>query len=396
MSTATATLLLVDDDPLNLDALSRRLIRNGYSVLTAASGADALAVVRATPVDAVLLDVMMPGMSGIETLQAIRRSRSAADLPVIMVTANDTSADVVTALDMGANDYVTKPVDFAVALARVRTHVTARRVDPLTGLANRALFMDRLTTRLAQSASRDGGFAVFFIDLDRFKVVNDSLGHIAGDELLVGIARRLERSLRSTDTVARLAGEHTVARLGGDEFAVLLEGITRAQDACMIADRLLAVLNEPFVLQRREVAASMSIGVVMSDPRYVRAEDMVRDADIAMYRAKALGKARHEVFDTSMLAESNRRLQMESDLRHALERGELHVYYQPIVTLADGALTGFEALLRWHHAEGSSHRHTSFRWPRKQVSSCRSASGCCARRAGRCASGTRSSPRERD
>jgi diguanylate cyclase (GGDEF)-like protein len=348
-----ATLLLVDDDPMNLDALSRRLTRNGYSVLKVDNGAAALEIVQAQPVDAVLLDVMMPGMSGIETLRAIRQSRSAADLPVIMVTANDASADVVEALDLGANDYVTKPVDFAVALARVRTHVNARRADPLTGLANRALFMDRLTTRIVRQTSGSRGFAVFFLDLDRFKIVNDSLGHAAGDELLIGIARRLERSLRATDTVSRLAHDHTLARLGGDEFTVLLEGVDREEDARTIADRLLTVVSEPFVLQGREIVVSMSVGVVMSDTRYLHAEEMLRDADIAMYRAKARGKARGEVFDASMLAEVNRRLQLESDLRHALERRELHLYYQPIVALDDGRLTGFEALLRWHHPDGA-------------------------------------------
>jgi diguanylate cyclase (GGDEF)-like protein len=349
MNTHQATLLLVDDDEMNRDALSRRLVRNGYNVLTAASGPDALAMVRAHRIDAVLLDVMMPGMSGIETLQRLRRSRSAADLPVIMVTANDASRDVVEALDLGANDYVTKPVDFAVALARIRTQVTARRADPLTGLANRALFMDRLSALIGRESA--GGFAVFFLDVDRFKIINDSLGHLAGDELLIEIARRLERSLRSSDTVSRFSGEHTLARLGGDEFTVLVEGSMRAEDARAIANRLLTAVMQPFVLQGREVVTSISLGIVMSDARYRHAEEMVRDADTAMYRAKALGRARCAVFDSSMLAEMERRLQLESDLRHAVERQQLVVHYQPIVELANGSVTGFEALLRWQHPD---------------------------------------------
>jgi diguanylate cyclase (GGDEF)-like protein len=352
MSSQGATLRLVDDDALNIDALSRRLIRSGYSVLTAGNGLDALEMVREHRVDAVLLDVMMPGMSGLDTLRCIRQSRSASDLPVIMVTANDSSKDVVEELDLGANDYVTKPVDYAVALARIRTQVTTRRADPLTGLANRALFMDRLSTRFARGHDARHGFAVLFLDLDRFKIINDSMGHLAGDQLLVEIARRLERSLRASDTVARPATEHTLARLGGDEFTVLLDGVTREEDVRGVAERLLAVAAEPFMLHDREVVVSISVGAVMSHPRYAQAEDMLRDADTAMYRAKALGKARCEVFDTSMLAEVNRRLQLESDLRHALENGELHVHYQPIVALSDGTLTGFEALLRWQHPDG--------------------------------------------
>ena len=190
---------------------------------------------------------------------------------------------------------------------------------------------------------------MFFLDIDRFKLINDSLGHLAGDELLIGLARRLETSLRSTDTVARIEGEPTLARLGGDEFTILLDGVRTAADAQAVADRLLAVVSQPFTLQGRDIFSSVSIGIVMSAPRYERGEDMVRDADTAMYRAKALGKARCEIFDTSMLEAVEQRLQLESDLRHALARNELRVYYQPIVTLAEGQLCGFEALLRWHH-----------------------------------------------
>jgi len=205
MDQTNATLLLVDDDAMNRDALSRRLTRKGYTVLTAESGARAIETVNARRVDAVLLDVMMPGMSGIETLRRLRESHSVSELPVIMVTANDRSEDVVDALDLGANDYVTKPIDFPVVLARIRTQVTARRADPLTGLPNRVLFMDRLD-RLMTRARTPGGasFAVLFLDIDRFKIVNDSMGHLAGDELLIGIARRLEQTLRSTDTVSIL------------------------------------------------------------------------------------------------------------------------------------------------------------------------------------------------
>ena len=348
----TATLLLVDDDALNRDALSRRLERKGYSVLMAASGEEALDIVGTRRVDAVLLDVMMPGMSGLETLRRLRRLHPVSELPIIMVTAKDESADVVEALDLGANDYVTKPINFATALARIRTQVTTRRSDPLTGLANRVLFMDRLERLVARSRTASHQpFAVFFLDVDRFKIVNDSLGHVVGDALLLGVAERLERSLRSEDTVSRFGGEHTLARLGGDEFTILLDGIAEVSDARAVAERLLAVIGAPFHLHGREVFASVSIGIVMSDARYRQAGEMVRDADTAMYQAKAQGKARCEVFDTSMLAAAERRLQLESDLRVALEREELRVYYQPIVELTGGQLCAFEALLRWHHPE---------------------------------------------
>jgi diguanylate cyclase (GGDEF)-like protein len=347
-----ATLLVVDDDAMNRDALSRRLMRNGYAVLTAENGHDALAMVSGHRVDAVLLDVMMPGMSGIETLRRLRESRSLSDLPVIMVTANDRSEDVVEALDLGANDYVTKPIDFPVALARIRAQVTARRADPLTGLPNRVQFLDHVERLLSKRRTRPAPeFAVFFLDIDRFKLINDSMGHSAGDELLTALVRRLEACLRDGEARGGPAGADALARLGGDEFTIAVDGIRDVANARLLAERLLASIEAPFSLQGREVFASVSLGVVLSDARYQRAEDMVRDADTAMYRAKTLGKARYEVFDSSMLAVVEERLQLEADLRHALDRQQLRVYYQPIVSLADGALCGFEALLRWHHPD---------------------------------------------
>ena len=350
MSHANITLLVVDDDALNRDALSRRLTRTGYTVLTAENGAAALRVIEEHRVDAVLLDVMMPGMSGIETLRHLRQTRSVSDLPVIMVTAKDGSDDVVEALDLGANDYVTKPIDYAVALARIRAQVTARRADPLTGLPNRVLFMERLNRVLARSKTPGSPpFAVLFIDVDRFKVINDSLGHGAGDELLTGLARRLETGLRATDTVSRFEGEHTLARLGGDEFTIILDGIGDPERALAVGNRLRAAVAQPFPLLDRDVVTSISVGIVMSADRYARAEDMVRDADTAMYRAKELGKARCEIFDTSMLEAAQERLRLESELRVALDHQELEVFYQPIVSLAEARLCGFEALLRWHH-----------------------------------------------
>jgi diguanylate cyclase (GGDEF)-like protein len=352
MDPVNATLLLVDDEEMNRDALSRRLTRKGYTVLTAESGPRALELIDANRVDAVLLDVMMPGMSGIETLRQVRKSRSLVDLPVIMVTAKDRNEDVVEALELGANDYVTKPINFDVALARIRTQVTARRVDPLTGLPNRVMFLDRLERLVARNRAApgaDGSFAVFFIDVDRFKNINDSLGHLAGDQLLGGIVQRLQESLRATDLVCRIEHDATLARLGGDEFTILLDRVGSAKDAEAVAARLQTAVASPFDLGGCEVFTSISIGIVMSDARYGSAQDMLRDADTAMYRAKALGKARCVVFDTSMRVAAANRLQIETDLRHALERDEFRIHYQPILHLAQERLAGFEALLRWHH-----------------------------------------------
>ncbi|MBA2447694.1 MAG: PAS domain S-box protein [Chloroflexi bacterium] len=213
--------------------------------------------------------------------------------------------------------------------------------DGLTGLPNRALFMDRLGQALRRVKRRDDySFAVLFLDLDRFKVVNDSLGHMAGDQLLTQIAPRLEAGLRPGDTLARL---------GGDEFAVLLDGVEDLAEAARVADRIQATLVLPFKLGEREVFTSASIGVALSSTEYDRPEEILRDADTALYRAKALGKARHEVFDRAMYRQNVALLHLETDLRRAIDRDELRVHYQPIVSLETGEITGAEALVRWQH-----------------------------------------------
>ncbi len=480
MTTSTNTLLLVDDNELNRDLLSRRLQRHGFDVVTAVDGTSALELAADREFALVLLDIEMPRVSGLDVLRAIRQQRSASELPVIMVTARQDSADVVEALNSGANDYVTKPVDMPVALARIqaqlarkqaeadlreseeryalavrgandglwdwnlrtdvvffserwkqmlglsneavtatpdewfrrvhrddvdrlRTNVAAHleglapylesehRVlhadgtyrwmlvrgvavrdaaarahrmagsltditegkvsDPLTGLPNRVLFLDRLGQSMERARRQGSVSAVLFVDLDRFKLVNDSLGHEAGDRFLAAIASRLERSVRTVDTVARVNSEVTVARIGGDEFTILLEHVKHASDAIRVAERIQHCLKQPFELDGRHLFTSASIGIATSETAYSNAQDLLRDADTAMYRAKALGKARCEVFDVRMREAAIARLALETDLRRAIERNEFELHYQPIISLATGKLAGFEALVRWRHPE---------------------------------------------
>jgi len=479
MNSPASRLLIVDDNELNRDMLARRLARKGYEIVLAASAQQLPQRVKEEAIDLVLLDIEMPEISGLEALKTLRETYSPIELPIIMVTAKDQSDDVVRALDLGANDYVTKPIDFAVALARIGTQLSHKRAqeglreseeryalaargandglwdwnvqanavyfsprwksmlgyqeseigdnpnewfdrihdadrervneevaahqkglvpqfesehrvlhkdgtfrwmlcrglavhngsgktlrmvgwqtditegkvsDPLTGLPNRLLFTDRLG-RLIKHAKRrkDYWFAVLFLDLDGFKMINDSLGHLVGDQLLVGVASRLEKCLRATDTVARLGEGFIVARMGGDEFTVLLDDLKDPGDAKQAAERLMKSVTSPFMLGGREVFTSMSIGIALSNPSYEQAEDILRDADTAMYRAKSRGKARYEIFDADMRASVVARLQLEMDLRRALEHGEFHNVYQPIVSLAAGQIVGFEALLRWQH-----------------------------------------------
>jgi diguanylate cyclase (GGDEF)-like protein/PAS domain S-box-containing protein len=213
--------------------------------------------------------------------------------------------------------------------------------DALTGLPNRTLLADRLRLAIARM-NRTGlhQFAVLFLDVDRFKIVNDSLGHAFGDQLLVEVSRRLERCVRKMDTVARL---------GGDEFAVLLDGVAGPHEAIQTAERILDSVSRPCELGDHEVMGSASIGIAFSQTGYQTPEDMLRDADTAMYRAKSNGKARYEVFDVKMHAHAVEALTLERELRHAIDEGEIQLYYQPIVSLADNRLAGFEALARWQH-----------------------------------------------
>ena len=233
--------------------------------------------------------------------------------------------------------------------------------DPLTNLPNRAFFLERLQFAVNRARRQEPyRFAVLFLDLDRFKLVNDSLGHLAGDQLIIEIAQRLTACLRRTDLVARNENENappaaspndeeTIARLGGDEFTILLEDIHDISDPMRVAERIQVELNKPFLLAGQEVVTTVSIGMALSTSGYSTAQDILRDADIAMYRAKSLGKARCEVFDQAMHATVVARLQLEGDLRRALERHEFRLHYQPIVSLASKAIQGFEALVRWQH-----------------------------------------------
>ena len=472
-------LLIVDDNEMNRDMLARRLVRKGYVIELADNAKELLKRVQQDGVDLVLLDIEMPEVSGLDALKTLREHYSAAELPIIMVTAKTQSEDIVKALDLGANDYLTKPIDFPVAVARIGTQLSHKKAqealkeseeryalaargsndglwdwnlsgnvvhfslrwkamlgyqeseigtspeewfdrihdadrervkkeiaahqkgltphfesehrvlhkddsfrwmlsrgvavhdasgnasrmagsqtditegkvsDPLTGLPNRLLFIDRVGRLITHTKRRkDQLFAVLFLDLDGFKMINDSMGHLVGDQLLLGVAKRLEKCLRASDTVARLGETFTVARLGGDEFTVLLDDINDPGDANRAAERMMKALASPFILGGKEVFTSVSIGIALSNSAYEQAEDIMRDADTAMYRAKPLGKARYEVFDADMRASVMARLQLETDLRHALERGEFRNFYQPIVALVSGEIAGFEALLRWQH-----------------------------------------------
>ena len=244
---------------------------------------------------------------------------------------------------------------------RMRAEARARQDamhDSLTGLSNRAVLLDRIE-RCLQRTKREKGyvFALLFLDFDRFKIINDSLGHEVGDQLLISIADRLQGNLRAGDTASRVdqepdpANNNLSVRLGGDEFVILLDGIKNVEDATLVAERMQQSLQTPHKIGTHEVTATASIGIVTSDLGYDSADEMLRDADTAMYRAKAAGRARHQLFDRAMHNEAVARLELENDLRQALQHEQFHLVYQPIVDLQTGLAVGMEALMRWDHPE---------------------------------------------
>jgi diguanylate cyclase (GGDEF)-like protein len=270
----------------------------------------------------------------------------------VLIKGDDRPYGVLGMQSRVQRDFSTEDVSFMQALANVLANAIERRTseertrhealhDPLTGLANRNLFLDRLEHALAQKRRREGSVAVLFLDLDQFKMVNDSLGHAAGDELLAAVAPRIQGAIRPGDTVARF---------GGDEFAVLAEDISSERDATRVAERIAESLTRPFVLRGREHFASASIGISIGTGSE-QPEALIRDADAALYRAKERGRGGYEIFDEVMRSRVIDHMQTENDLRGALQRHELELHFQPIINLRDGSIVLLEALLRWQHPE---------------------------------------------
>lgn len=273
-----------------------------------------------------------PGSTS-ETELRIRDSRG--DWRYIEIILNNLLAEPDVAGIVSTSRDITERKAFEAQLTQQAFH------DSLTKLPNRALFNDRLNQAHVRTARRQGSVGLLYIDLDNFKLINDSLGHQAGDQLLVEVGRRLTDSIRSEDTLGRM---------GGDEFVILMDLATEG-DAVLTAERIQSQFKRPFKIANREFSISVSIGIALGDAAHGDPESLVRNADVAMYRAKSGGKARHVVFNASMHHDGLLRLTLENDLRHALERNELIVYYQPIVNLESGELAGVEALARWQHPE---------------------------------------------
>ncbi len=395
VSVQEISILVVDDLADNLQILANTLSKQGYQVRCAKSGLMALRGASTILPDLILLDIKMPDLDGYQVCQQLKANKQTCDIPVIFLSALDDVLDKVKAFEVGGVDYISKPIQVKEVLVRVKNQIALqlakaeitelnqdleRRVyqrtiklktvvqklrqeinerqriqqqliydalhDSLTGLPNRALLTERIEFTIAHAKRNpDYRYGLLFIDLDRFKVINDSLGHLIGDQLLIAVSNLLQECVRENDLVARL---------GGDEFVILLDGIKSVKDATLIGERIQQRMRSPFELQSQNIFTSASIGIVFSSTEYSNPADLMRDADIAMYRAKDKGKARYTIFDQTMYDETLKLVELENNLRFALQRNELMMHYQPIISLDSNKLVGFEALIRWQHPERGS------------------------------------------
>ncbi|MFC5475254.1 EAL domain-containing protein [Paraherbaspirillum soli] len=345
----SALVLVVDDDRSTRSALRYTLLRDGFRVAEAENGVQALRLLRRIQPDVILMDAVMPVMDGFTTCARLQELPNRQNIPVLMITGLEDNASVERAFTAGASDYIPKPIHFAVLSQRVRRIVEANRAerrvrdlafnDSLTGLPNRALFFDQLKRSIEQARQTEEGVAVLFLDLDRFKYVNDTLGHDVGDKLLIAVAQRIRRSVRIVDCVARL---------GGDEFTVVLADLASPNAATTVAQNICRSVAAPFLIDGHDIFVSASIGISLYPHDGTDVGTLLQHADTAMYRAKKTSSG-FKFFEPAMEHLISEQMRMESDLREALNRHELEVFYQPQVRSDNGQIVGTEALVRWHH-----------------------------------------------
>ncbi|HYD62949.1 MAG TPA: EAL domain-containing protein [Noviherbaspirillum sp.] len=344
-----AQVLVVDDDRSTRSSLRHTLQRDGFRVEEAADGAQALQMLKRMQPDVILMDAVMPVMDGFTACARVQELPNGRSIPVLMITALEDNTSVERAFAAGASDYIPKPIHFAVLSQRVRRIIEANQAekrirhlaynDLLTGLPNRALFMDQLGRRIEQARVAGEAVAVLFLDLDRFKNVNDTLGHDVGDRLLVAVAQRIRRSVRNADCVARL---------GGDEFTVVLAEVAGPNAAVTAAQNICRALATPFQIDGHDIFVTTSVGISMYPHDATDVGTLLKHADTAMYRAKKTNTG-FQFFEASMEHSISEHVRMENDLRRALERNELEVYFQPQARVNDGKVVGAEALVRWRH-----------------------------------------------
>ncbi len=358
----SATVMLVDDEPTTLEILQTFLEEAGYQhFVTTSDSTRAMELLVANMPDVVLLDVNMPKVTGFDILSAMRANPRLKHIPVLVLTSSDGASTKLRALQLGASDFLAKPVDPSELALRLRNTLAAKAYqdrltyyDILTSLPNRRMFMERVDWALKNAERVGKSGAILHIDLDRFKKINDTLGHSVGDALLKAVAERLTDCVRSVDTIGRLGKDGSrisLSRLGGDEFTVLLPEILRCEDAAMVARRILAGMSEVFILTGQELFVTPSIGIATFPDDGEDADSLIKHAEVAMYHCKHRGRNTYEYYSTEMNIRSLEQLKLEQHMRKALQLDELELYYQPKVNVSTGQIIGTEALLRWNHPE---------------------------------------------
>jgi len=343
--------VLADDDPSIRLMIRHVLESEEFDIVEAADGIEAIKAVEKHHPALVLLDAVMPGIDGFTTCKQIK-DKGHTDIPVMMITGLDDDASVERAYDVGAIDFITKPIKWAVLKHRVKSVVAAvvaeRKVellayrDTLTNLPNRLLFADRLEHSIDRAARHRESMALLLVDMDDFKLVNDSFGHDAGDKLIKAVGDLLSRSLRRADTVARL---------GGDEFAVIVEGIDGVEDAISIADNLSTILEHNVRLEDQETFTGASIGIALYPDDGDDARTLLKNADTALFRAKENGRHCFQFYKPEMSVTAMERLELENSMRKALDDDQFVVHYQPTIDIHKNEIVGVEALLRWEHPD---------------------------------------------
>ena len=343
--------VLADDDP-SIRLMVRHVLESeDFDIIEASDGLEAIKAVEKHHPALILLDAVMPGIDGFTTCQQIK-DKGHTDIPVMMITGLDDDASVERAYEVGAIDFITKPIKWAVLKHRVKSVVAKviaeRKVkllayrDTLTSLPNRLLFADRLEQAVVRSERSRTSMALMLIDIDDFKLVNDSFGHDAGDKLIKAVGSLISKSLRRADTIARL---------GGDEFAVIIEGIDGPDDAISIADNLTTILEHNVRLDDQETYTSASIGIAVFPGDGKDARTLLKNADTAMYRAKESGRHCFQFYKPEMSVSAMERLDLENSLKAAFENDEFLIHYQPVVDIHKNEVVGVEALLRWQHPD---------------------------------------------
>lgn len=343
--------VLADDDP-SIRLMVRHVLESeDFDIVEASDGLEAIKAVEKYHPALILLDAVMPGIDGFTTCQQIKE-KGHTDIPVMMITGLDDDASVERAYEVGAIDFITKPIKWAVLKHRVKSVVAQviaeRKVkllayrDTLTNLPNRLLFADRLEQSIIRSERSRTSMALMLIDIDDFKLVNDSFGHDAGDKLIKAVGELIAKSLRRADTIARL---------GGDEFAVIIEGIDGPEDAISIADNLTTILEHNVRLDDQETYTSASIGIAVFPEDGKDARTLLKNADTAMFRAKENGRHCFQFYKPEMSVSAMERLDLENNLKSAFENDEYLIHYQPVIDIHKNEIVSVEALLRWQHPE---------------------------------------------